>query len=69
MMKLKSAAVFAVAVGVFLAAAHTVSTIPRTPSGGSRHGAADVNYPVLLDEGNSLYTIIVTGMGRASLSR
>ena len=62
MMKLKSAAVFAVAVGVFLAGAtyrfhDSAHAIGRLSTRGG-----EVNHPVVLDEGNSRYTIIVTGM-------
>ncbi|MHB8772581.1 MAG: hypothetical protein ACYC7J_16430 [Syntrophales bacterium] len=61
MMKLKSAAVLAVAVGVFMTGATYRFHDSAHAIGRLSLQGGEVNHPVLLHEGKPLYTIIVTG--------
>lgn len=62
MMKLKSAAVFAAAVGVFLTGAAYRFHDSAHAIGRLSVRGGEINHPVLLDDEKSLYTIIVTGI-------
>ncbi len=61
-MKLKSAAIFAAAVGVFLTGATYRFHDSAHAIGRLSVRGGNVNHPVLLDEGKVLYTLIVTGV-------